>query len=94
MTESVLHQSVEKLHSIFERTDIEIEWKKIQEKIQEARYNPGDPRPLADCIFSILLAARSRGYDVAAMLKELDKVATANLERRWKKMEDGTYRAI
>ena len=90
----VLQQSVDKLHGIFDRTDLEIECKKIQQKIQEARYNPGDVRPLADCIFSLLLAARNRGFSVDAVFKELAKVGAENLNRRWKRMEDGTYQSV
>lgn len=92
--EEVLQQSVDKLHDTFERSDLEIEFKKIQQKIEEARYNTGDAKPLADCIFSIFLAARSRGFSVDAVLKELARVAEANLHKKWKKMPDGTYRSI
>jgi hypothetical protein len=91
---SVLDQSVEKLHEVFERTDIETELKKIEQKLEEAHYNPGDVTPIVDCIFSLFLAARSRGYKVSAVLEELNRVAAKNLERRWKKMPDGTYRAM
>ena len=90
----VLEASVEKLHEVFERTDIEVEWKKIEQKLNEAKYSPGSVRPLADSVFSILLAARSEGFSVKAVLAELEKVAKANLERRWKLMEDGTYQHI
>lgn len=89
-----LQQSVDKLHGVFERTDLEIEWKKIQQKMQEARYNPGDVRPLADCIFSVLLAAKGHGFSVDSVLRELGKVADENLHRRWKRMEDGTYQSF
>ena len=92
--DDALSMSVEKLHETFDRSDLEVEWKKIQHKIEEAKYNPGDVKPLADCIFSILLAARSRGHSVEAVLKELNKVAKDSLNRRWKKMPDGTYQAI
>ncbi|MBL7076953.1 MAG: hypothetical protein ISS31_05745 [Kiritimatiellae bacterium] len=90
----VLEASVEKLHEVFERTDIEMEWKKVEQKLNEAKYSPGDVRPLADCIFSLLLAARSEGFSVKAVLAELEKVAQANLEYRWKQMEDGTYQHV
>ena len=89
----VIEQSVEKLHETFENTDLEMEWKKIQTKMEEARYNPGALKPLADCIFSILLAARSRGYAVPAVFEALDAIAAKNLDRKWKKMPDGTYQA-
>jgi hypothetical protein len=89
-----IQESVEKLHEVFDDTSIQAEWKKMQEKVEEARYNPGDVRPLADCIFALLLAARSRGYSVEMMMQELHKVADENLHSRWKKMEDGTYHAI
>jgi len=92
--DDVLSKSVEKLHATFDRSDLDVEWKKIQRKIEEAKYAPGDVKPLADCMFSILLAARSRGHSVEAVLRELDKVAKDNLNRRWKKMPDGTYQAI
>ena len=89
----IVHQSVEELHTTFDRTDLEVEWRKIREKIEEARYNPGDLRPLVDCIYSLLLAARSRGYHVEAVLTELERLSKEILDHRWKKMEDGTYRA-
>ena len=90
---TVLDHSVEKLHEVFDRTDIEVELKKIEQKMEEARYSPGDIKPLVDCMFSLLLAARSRGYKVPAVMEELNRVAEKNLQHRWKKMPDGTYRA-
>jgi hypothetical protein len=94
MSEDILHASVERLHETFDRTDLDVEWRKIQSKIEEARYNPGDIRPLVDCIFSLMLAARSRGYSVDAVMRDLRALAEANLHRRWKKMPDGTYQAV
>ncbi|MDD4873207.1 MAG: DUF550 domain-containing protein [Kiritimatiellae bacterium] len=92
--EEILQKSVDKLHDIFDRSDLDAEWKKLQHKFEEAKYNPGDVTPLADCIFSILLAARSRGFKVSAVMQALEKVAENNLKRKWKKMADGTYQAI
>ena len=89
-----IEKSLSVLHDTFDRADIEIEWKKIQKKMEEARYNPGDVKPLADCIYSVLLAARSLGFPARVVLQELEKVAAENLSRRWKKMPDGTYQAI
>jgi hypothetical protein len=89
-----LDASVEKLHEVFECTDITMEWKKVEQKLNEAKYSPGNVRPLADSIFSLLLAARSEGYWVKAVLAELDKVAADNLAHRWKQMEDGTYQHV
>jgi len=89
-----IQRSVDKLHEVFERSDLEIECRKIQQKIEEARFNPGDVRPLADCVYSLLLAARSRGFSVKAVLDSLEAVSRENLERRWKRMEDGTYQAV
>lgn len=85
---------VEQLHDTFDRTDLDAEWTKMQQKVEEARYNPGDVRPLADCMLSLLLAARSRGHKAGVVLDALSKVAEANLDREWKKMPDGTYQAI
>jgi hypothetical protein len=90
----VIEASVEKLHDTFDRTDLEIEWTKMQHKIEEARYNPGDVGPLADCILSLLLAARSNGHKAGAVLDALSRISAANLEKKWKKMPDGTYQAI
>ncbi len=90
----VVEECIEKLHEVFERTDIEIELKKIEQKMEEARCNPGDVRPLADCIISILLAARSRGYRSGAVFEELERVARITKDKEWKKMPDGTYQAM
>ena len=90
----VLDESVEKLNGIFERTDLAIERKKIEQKLEEARYDSGSVRPLADCIFSLFLAAKNRGYDVKSVLAELESVAQQNLEKSWKKMPDGTYQSF
>lgn len=93
MDEKTLAESIEKLHELFDRTDLEVERKKINEKMEEARYSPGDLRPLVDCIFSLFLAARSAGYSVPAVLAKLDEVAADNLAHRWRKLGDGTYTA-
>ena len=85
---------VEQLHDTFDRTDLDAEWVKMQHKMEEARYNPGDVRPLADCILSLLLAARSRGHKAGVVLEALSNVSKENLDRKWKKMPDGTYQAI
>ncbi|MBT3191792.1 MAG: hypothetical protein HN341_04490 [Verrucomicrobia bacterium] len=85
---------VEKLHDTFDRTDLDIEWTKIKQKAKEARYNPGDVRPLADCILSILLAARSEGHKAGTVLDALSRMSAMNIEKEWKKMPDGTYQAI
>ncbi len=90
----LVESCVEQLHDTFERTDLDAEWTKIQQKIEEARYNPGDLRPLADCILSLLVAARSRGHKAGVVLEALSNVSKENLNREWKKMPDGTYQAI
>jgi hypothetical protein len=92
--DDTIQACVEKLHDTFERTDLDVEWKKIEQKLEEARYNPGDVTPLADCILSILLAARSRGFSVKSVFMALDRIAAENLNRRWKRMDDGTYQAV
>jgi len=92
--DDIVQKSVDKLHDTFDCTDLDTEWKKIQCKFEEAKYNPGDVTPLADCVFSILLAARSRGFSVKSVMQALQNVAEKNLKRKWKKMPDGTYQAI
>jgi hypothetical protein len=93
MLEAV-EKCVEMMHSTFDRTDLDIEWKKIEEKLEEARYSPGDIRPLVDCIFAILLAARNMGYSTDAVFEKLESVAAEYVQRDWKKMPDGTYHVI
>ena len=92
--DEIVQKSVDKLHDTFDHTDLDAEWKKIQQKFEEAKYNPGDVTPLVDCIFSMLLAARSRGFSVKTVMQELEKVAERNLHRKWKKMPDGTYKGV
>lgn len=92
--DDVLTRSVETLHDLFDASDLEVEAKKIQQKMEEARYNPGDVRPLADCVFSILLAARSQGFAPDVVLDEVRRVAEEVVNRRWKKMPDGTYQSF
>lgn len=92
--DKVLQESVERLHEIFERSDLEIECRKIQKKLEEAKYDQGSLRPLVDCIFSLFIAARSRGYNPESVLNELEKVAVETLGKHWKKMPDGTYQSF
>ena len=90
----MIQQGVDKLHETFDRTDLEVVGRKIEQKLKEARYNPGDIQPLADCMFSLLLAARSQGYSATAVFEALEQVAEKSLKANWKKMEDGTYQAF
>ncbi len=94
MNIEIIEECIEKMHDTFDRTDLEIECTKIGQKLEEARYNPGAVRPLADCIFSLLMAARSRGYKAKDVMESLTAVAEDNINKNWKKMPDGTYRAI
>jgi hypothetical protein len=94
MNIEIIEECIEKLHDTFERTDLEMEGRKIQQKLEEARYNPGAVNPLADCILSLLMAARSRGYKAGAVMEALTNIAKENINKDWKKMPDGTYRAI
>ncbi len=89
----VIRMCVDELHGIFKETDIDAERKKIDAKLEEAKYNPGALRPIADCMIALLLVAKSRGYGVEAVLKELEQAAQENTGRKWKKMPDGTYQA-
>jgi len=89
-----LQEAVDKLHSTFDRTDLDVECRKIQQKMEEARYNPGDAKPFADSIFSLLLAAKNGGFNVDAIFSELERVAERMKQKRWKKMEDGTYKSL
>lgn len=89
-----IQKCVEELHEYLQHPDLAIETKKINQKLREAKYNPGSVKPLADCMLAILLAARSEGYSVNAVFDGLLKVAKEIRGKKWKKMPDGTYRVI
>ena len=89
-----LQKTIDDLHEKLEHPDLEIETRKIHQKLREARYNPGDTHPLADCMLAILLAARDQGFSVQTMFDALDRVAKDIGSKQWKKMPDGTYRSI
>ncbi len=89
----VIQESVDVLYEAFGHPGLEEEWAKIEKKLEEARYNPGTPQPLADCMLALLLAAKSRGFSVKTVFQELAKVAEDTKNRHWKKMPDGTYQA-
>ena len=89
-----IQECVDELHEYLQHPDLEIETRKINQKLREAKYNPGSLKPLADCMLAILLAARSGGYPVKAVFEELMKVAKDIRGKKWKKMPDGTYRII
>ena len=93
MDVQVLQEAVDKLHATFESTTLETESRKIAAKLEEAHFNSGDVKPIADCVLSLLLAARSRGYDVEAVFESLDRIARHALVSNWKRMPDGTYQA-
>lgn len=89
-----IQKSVDRFYELCDHPGLDIETVKIRQKLEEARYNPGAVRPLADCIYSILVAARSQGVDTGAVMKELERVADDNMKRKWKKMPDGTHRGF
>lgn len=89
-----LQDCVNTLYEHLEHPDLEAETKKIQQKLREAKYNPGDPKPLADCILAILLAARSGGHTVDTVFEKLMKLAEELRGKRWKKMPDNTYQVV
>jgi len=92
--QDIVVRCVERLHELFDSTSLDVEWKKLEQKFNEARYNPGDVKPLADCILSILLAARHQGFDAATVLAELERLCSELMKRQWKKMPDGTYQSF
>jgi hypothetical protein len=92
--DKVVTEAVEKLYNTFDRTDVEVESKKIAQKLRETKYNPGSARPLADAILSLLLAARNQGFGPDVVFQELHKVAAEAVNTRWKKMSDGTYQSV
>ena len=89
-----LQKTVDALHEKLEEPTLEIETKKINQKLRAAKFNPGDVEPLADCMLAILLAARSEGHSVKSVFERLRTLADEIGRKRWKKMPDGTYRAL
>jgi hypothetical protein len=92
--QELLQKTVDELHEKLDHPGIDIEAKKIDQKLREARYNPGDVTPLADCMLAILLAARSQGFTVRSVFRSLQKVAEDIGSKKWKKMPDGTYHVL
>lgn len=91
---SDLQEIVDRLYEKLEEPDLEIESKKIMQKLRAAKYNPGDIHPLADCMLAILLAAKDQGFSVENVFRALERVAHDIGSKNWKKMPDGTYRAM
>jgi len=91
---SMLQKVIDELHEKLEHPGLEIETKKIFQKLREAKYNPGATHPLADCMLAILLAAKHQGFSVKTMFDALDQVAKDIGSKKWKKMPDGTYHVI
>ena len=89
-----IQQCVDELHEYLQHPDLEVETKKINQKLREAKYNPGALKPLADCMLAILLAARSEGYSADAVFTELMRLAKEIRGKKWKKLPDGTYRVM
>ena len=89
-----IQKAVDELHEYLQKPDLEIETKKINQKLREASYDKGSVTPLADCMLAILLAAKSEGFSVKAVFESLQKVAKDIRGKKWKKMPDGTYVAI
>ena len=89
-----LQAIVEELHDKLEKPDLEIESRKIMQKLNEAKYDKGNVTPLADCMLAILLAARSGGHSVRSVFDALAHVAEDIKGKNWKKMPDGTYRVV
>lgn len=89
-----IQQCVDELHEYLDKPDLDVETKKINQKLREAKYNKGDVKPLADCVLAVLLAARSEGFTVKMVFDALMKVAREIRGKQWKKMPDGTYQVI
>ena len=90
----VVQQAVDHLYEKLEHPGLEQEITKITRKFQEARYNPGDIHPLADCMLAILMAAKNAGFTVDMVFEALERLARDTMSKDWKKMPDGTYQSI
>ena len=91
--DDVVGESVEKLHQVFGHPTFDVERRKIERKLEEAKYNPGNARALADCMLALLLIAKGWGFSPEVVFEELGRVAKECMGKRWKKMPDGTYQA-
>jgi hypothetical protein len=91
--DDVIRDCVDELHEAFGHPNFEVERKKIDRKLDEAKYNPGNVRALADTMLALLLIARSWGFSPDAVFGELGRVAKESRGKKWKRMPDGTYQA-
>jgi len=92
--DDAIQEVIDELHAYLQQPDLDIETKKIYQKLREAKYDKGNVMPLADCMLAILLAAKSEGFSVKTVFEAPQKVAKDIRGKKWKKMPDGTYRAI
>jgi hypothetical protein len=93
-TDPAIQESIEKLREVFGHPGIDEERRKIEQKLQEAHYTPGSVRVWADCLLATLLAARSQGFSAQDVFDDLARLAQDVAKKQWKKMPDGTYRAM
>ena len=89
-----IQQTIDSLYEHLNHPDLEVETKKIMQKLREAKYNKGDVIPFADCILAIFLAAKNAGFSVQSVCSEVNKLAEKIKGRTWKRMPDGTYQSV
>ena len=87
----IIEKTIEELHEKLGHPDTDAEARKIARKLEEARYNPGDVTPLADCVIAILLAGRNQGFSPSTVFDAVRTVCDNIAGRDWKRMPDGTY---
>jgi hypothetical protein len=90
----ILQKTVTELAEKLEHPGLDIETRKIKQKLREARYNPADINIYADCILAVLLITESQGYSVKKTFEHLLTLAEDIKSRNWKKMPDETYQVI
>lgn len=90
----LLQRTVDELAEKLEHPGLEIEARKIKQKLREAEFNKADIYIYADCILAVLLIAKSQGYSVESTFDHLVKLAEKIKSRNWKKMPDGTYQVM
>ncbi len=90
----VLQTTVDELAEKLDHPGLDVEVKKINQKLREARYNHADIKLWADCMLAVLLITKHEGYSVESTFEQLILLAEELKNRDWKKMPDGTYHVM
>jgi len=67
---------------------------KLKEEINEVIENPTDIVEYVDCFICLISAANESGISLSDIVEKINEKLEINKKRKWKLMEDGTYKHI